>query len=295
MFPLIIGSILCGLAITHAIIDGKENFLQRLLLLFALFLYGILLEYIGIISRHYYYTPEVIMIFGVIPLSIPLSWVGIIYSAMIIGERLNLVLWARILTTTSVALSLDWGMDPIAVQLGFWTWIYHGGSFFGIPSFNFIGWFFIPIAFLISYNLNWNGDSKKLQILSIYQIDNHKSLRRKLFTTFLVVPIGLSILIVFGLITLVPFVYNLPLIIVVVWEIITIIGVSGIIIKKNIELRHTRWFDIIPPFILLFIAYGYAMFGFLNDEAILGLVLILTGIPLLLAFYFTLLKKRKNA
>ncbi|UCD00724.1 MAG: carotenoid biosynthesis protein [Promethearchaeota archaeon] len=43
---------------------------------------------IGIISGHHFYAEEAVMFFGVVPLSIPLAWVGIVYSAMIIAERL---------------------------------------------------------------------------------------------------------------------------------------------------------------------------------------------------------------
>ncbi|MFW9830119.1 MAG: carotenoid biosynthesis protein [Candidatus Thorarchaeota archaeon] len=293
MLPLIIGSILCGLAMVHAFFDGRGNHLQRSLMLATLFLYGILLEYIGIISGHHYYAPEVVMIFGVVPLSIPLSWVGIIYSATIIAERLRLNTWARILTTTSIALSLDWGMDPIAVQLGLWTWIYEGGSFFGIPSFNFIGWFFIPIAFLISYNLNWSKETKKIQILSIYKVDDHNSIQRRFYTIFLVVPIGLSILIILSLITLIPVIYNLPVLIIITLEVISIAGASIVIVKRKERLKRRNWFDIIPSSILLFIAYSYALLGFLNNQVILGLFMILTAIPLLLAFCFTLFKQKE--
>ena len=121
IYPIITGFILCGLAVVHALFDGSTNRIQRLLMLATLFLYGILLEVIGITTGHHYYATEPIMIFGMVPLSIPLAWVGIIYSAMIIGERLELNVWERILTTTMIALSLDWGMDPIAVEMGLWT------------------------------------------------------------------------------------------------------------------------------------------------------------------------------
>ena len=295
ILPTTIGFILCGLAIIHALLDGRGNRLQRFLMLATLFLYGILLEYIGIVSGHHYYATEVIMIFEVVPLSIPLAWVGIIYSAMIIGERLKLTLWMRNLTTTLIALSLDWGMDPIAVELGLWTWVHEGGTFFGIPSFNFIGWFFIPIAYLISYSLNWDKERKRLQILTIVEIDNHNSMRRKLYTTFLVVPIGLILLMAMGLITLVPIVYNLPLIIVIVWEVITILGASGIIIIRRHNLRRFQWFDLIPPSVLLFVAYNYAFLGFFIGEIILGILMLLTGMPLLLVFIFILKKKIKKS
>ena len=118
LLPALVGYIMCGLAIIHALFDARENRVQRFLMLITLFAFGFLLEYNGVVSGNYVYGSEPVMLLGVIPLSVTFAWVGIIYSAMIIGERLKLPLWQRILTTTLITLSLDWGMDPIAVELG---------------------------------------------------------------------------------------------------------------------------------------------------------------------------------
>jgi len=290
ILPIISGFILCGLAVVHVMFDGTTNRIQRLLMITTLFLYGILLEVIGITSGHHFYATEPIMIFGVVPLSVPLAWVGIIYSAMIIGERLKLTLWMRILTTTTIALSLDWGMDPIAVEMGLWTWTYVGGSFFGIPSFNFIGWFVIPIAYLISYNLDWNKEKKRLKILNISEIDNHDSLSRKIYTIFLVVPLSLIFMILIGLITLIPTVYNLPLIIVIIFEILTVGFASMMIILKRQNLKRVNWVNLLPVIVLIYIAYSFAILGFIIGQTFLGLHMIITGIPFLLIIFFTLRK-----
>ena len=293
ILPMIIGIILFILAFIHAYFDGKNNRVQRILMLITLFFYGILLEYIGIISGHHFYAVEPIMILEVVPLSIPLTWVGIIYSAMIIGERLELSLWNRILTTTLLALSLDWGMDPIAVEVGLWTWVHEGGSFFGVPSFNFIGWFFIPIAYLVAYNLHWNKERNKLELLSINQIDKHVSLKRRLYTLFLVIPIALGFLILIGLITIIPIIYNLPFVIVVIWEVFTIVYASWMVVRNRDKLYRKFWYDLIPSIIILYIGYSYAVLGFSIGQLILGIFMCITPIPLLLVFIFNLLSERK--
>jgi len=293
ILPMIIGIILFILAFIHAYFDGKNNRVQRILMLITLFFYGILLEYIGIISGHHFYAVEPIMILEVVPLSIPLTWVGIIYSAMIIGERLELSLWNRILTTTLIALSLDWGMDPIAVEVGLWTWVHEGGSFFGVPSFNFIGWFFIPIAYLVAYNLHWNKERNKLELLSINQIDKHVSLKRRLYTLFLVIPIALGFLILIGLITIIPIIYNLPFVIVVIWEVFTIVYASWMVVRNRDKLYRKFWYDLIPSIIILYIGYSYAVLGFSIGQLILGIFMCITPIPLLLVFIFNLLSERK--
>jgi len=86
ILTITVAIVLCGLAIIHAIFDGSSNRIQRLLLLATLFIYGIFLEYIGIVLGHHYYAEDIIIFFGVVPIPIPLAWVGIIYSAMIITE-----------------------------------------------------------------------------------------------------------------------------------------------------------------------------------------------------------------
>ncbi|MFX0034820.1 MAG: carotenoid biosynthesis protein [Candidatus Hermodarchaeota archaeon] len=291
-FTIPTATILCGLAVIHAIFNGSSNRIQRLLMLVSLFLYGIFLEVIGIISGHHYYAEEAIMFFGIVPLSIPLAWVGIIYSSMIITERLNLSLGVRILTTSLLALSLDWGMDPIAVSLGLWTWKFEGGSFFGIPSFNFTGWFIISIAYLISYNLNWSREKKRFQILTIREIDNHNSTYRKIYTIFLAIPLALLLMLSIGSITLISFLYNLPLIIVIIFEILTISFISIIILIKRENLKRVILFDIVPPTILIYVAYSYLFLAMITREVFLTIHMLITGIPLVLVLIFTLRKSK---
>lgn len=293
LLPALVGYIMCGLAIIHALLDARENRVQRLLMLITLFAFGFLLEFMGVVFENYVYASEPVMIFGIIPLSVTFAWVGIIYSAMIIGERLKLPLWQRILTTTLIALSLDWGMDPIAVELGAWTWTYTDGDYFGIPGFNFIGWFFIPIAYLIPYGLSRNKETKKFQLLTISEIDENNSLGRKLYTCLVVVPIAMGVLFVVGTICgIFIFIYDLHWIILLIWMLFTVVFASGMIVRKNENLKHTQWFDIIPPTILLFIAYFYVIFSLAFDLFHLSLLMLFTTIPLLLAFVFTLLKNR---
>jgi hypothetical protein len=186
-------------------------------------------------------------------------------------------------------------MDPIAVELGLWTWVREGGTFFGIPSFNFIGWFFIPIAYLLAYNLNWNKERNQIELLSINKIDNHVSLKRRLFTLILVIPLALTLLMLMGMITIIPIIYFLPLFIVIIWEIFTIGYVSWMVFTKRHNLSWNNWLDLIPPIILLFIGYSYAVLGFLTGQVILGILMCITAIPLLLIFIFTLFTKKKNS
>ena len=290
LLPGLIGYILTGLAIVHALMDAKKNRIQRILILPTIFVFAAFLEVMGVITGLFSYSTELIMILDRVPLSITLSWVGIIYSSMIITERLKLSLWQRILTTTLIALCLDWGMDPIAVESGAWS--FGGGEYFNVPAVNFFGWFFIPIAYLISYGLTWNKESKKLELLNITEVDLRNSLIRKLYTVFIVVPFGLGILMLVSSFTRIPLFYNLNSIILVVWMIFTVAWASGIIIWKRENLKRAKWFDLIPPSSLLVITCFYAISSFILGLFMLGLLMIITALPYLLAFVFTLRKKR---
>ena len=290
LLPGLIGYILTGLAIVHALMDAKTNRIQRILMLATIFVFAASLELIGVITGVFSYATELIMILDRVPISITLSWVGIIYSSMIITERLKLSLWQRILTTTLIALSLDWGGDPIAVATGAWT--FGGGEYFNVPALNFIGWFFIPIAYLVPYGLSWEKDSKKLRLLNVAEVDARRSLLRRLYTVLIVIPIGLVILMLVGLFARIPLIYNLPLVFLVVWMIFTIVWASGIIIWKNENLRRIQWFDLIPPSSLLIIAFFYVISSMFLGLIHLGLLMLLSALPFLLAFVFTLRKKR---
>jgi len=291
LLPGLIGYILTGLTIVHALIDAKKNRVQRILMLTTIFVYAAVLEVMGVITGLFSYATELIMILDRAPLSISLSWVGIIYSSIIITERLKISLWQRILTTTLLALSLDWGMDPIAVESGAWT--FGGGEYFNIPALNFFGWFFIPIAFLIAYSLSWNRDSKSLELLSIAEVDSKNSLIRKLYTVLVAVPFGLGILILGGSVTRIPVVYHLNSVILAIWAIFTVVWASGMIVWKNENLRLSHWIDLIPPCILLIIACYYLIFGLIYTYFTLGIIMLLTTLPYVLALIFTLRKKRK--
>jgi len=286
ILPGLIGYIIAGLTIVHALMDARKNRIQRIIMLVTILVFTIVVELIGVLTGIFAYATELIMVLDRVPLSITLSWVGIIYSSMVITERLKLSLWQRILTTALIALSLDWGMDPIAVESGAWT--FGGGEFFNIPAYNFFGWFFIPIAYLVPYGLSWEKDDRKLRLLNISEVDSKHSLLRRLYTVLLVIPIGLGILILVGIFTRIPFVSNASLEFLVGWAIFTILWASGIIIWKNKNLKRTKWIDLIPPSSLLIISYFYAISSFMFSLFALGLLMLITSLPYLLAFVFVL-------
>lgn len=294
LIPTLVGYILFILAICHALLDASQNRSQRMLMLLTLFGFGTMVELIGVTSGNYAYPREAVINMGVVPMSVSLAWVGIIYSVMVIAERLELPWFLRILATTLIAISLDWGMDPIAIHIGAWSWSFKG-AYFGVPGFNFFGWFFIPIAYLIAYGLDWDREHRNLRLRNIQEIDADYSRNRKIYTILGVVPISLGLLMAATLpLAKIPILYNMPLLPMVIWAILSVVGASALIISRHDRLGRSHGFDLIPPAILTFIGLNYAFFGFVTDRVDLGLIMLGAGLPLWLAMIFTLIKKKKT-
>jgi len=286
--PSLIGYILCASAVTHAILDAKKNRIQRLLLLLVLFVYGSLLEYIGVAKGYYFYNPDFIMLLEGVPFPVSLAWVGIIYSVMIIAERLSLNHWLRIITASLIALSLDWGLDPAASALGLWSWNTNQGIFYGVPTHNFYGWFFIPAAFLIAYGLGWDKKNRRLKLHSVYEVDKMDSLCRKIYTLLFVIPVILILLAAAGLTYILLPIRSIPHNGLIICAICTVLITSLLIIRKRSGLKRSQLFDLLPPGILLFISLNYITYSFVIGRTDLGLFMLFTGFPLWLLFGFTL-------
>lgn len=127
--------------------------------------------------------------------------------------------------------------------------------------------------------------------MTIREIDNNDSMIRKIYTIFLVVPLGLILMIGIGSITLIPFFYNLPLVIVIIFEFLTVLIASFMIIFNFQNLKRVNWYDLIPPIVLIYVAYSYILLGFFTGQIVLSIHMILTAFPLVLALIFSLWKR----
>jgi uncharacterized membrane protein len=77
-----------------------------------------------------------------VPLWVALGWGTIIWTSMQATDRMGIPWGARPALDGLLAVSLDFGLDPIADALGWWSWS-RPGQFFGVPFDNFIGWVLI--------------------------------------------------------------------------------------------------------------------------------------------------------
>jgi len=120
--------------------------------------FGLLLEYIEVITHSYTYSSFMIM-FGKSPMHIPLcigvGWGIIMYTARLFTDALKLSLWVCVALDTLLALNIDLSMDTVAYRLHMWHWNWSGtdlnpltAQWFGIPYGNFVGW--ITVVFCYS-------------------------------------------------------------------------------------------------------------------------------------------------
>ena len=101
------------------------------------------------------------MIFG-IPILIPLVWSGLVYmglnyssliTGLIVSKQTFNSGFSLIIFTGILLMILDMVLDPIAVDEGRWAWS-KPGSYYGVPSLNFLGWFGTVVIILsIFFNL----------------------------------------------------------------------------------------------------------------------------------------------
>lgn len=114
-------------------------------------LFGLLLEYVNVVSNMGYTYGKFMVMFGTapkdIPLCIGLSWGAIMYTARLFSNSLHLSLWAAAAFDTLLAISIDLSMDAVAYRLHMWHWDWSDTSldpltadWFGIPYGNFFGW-----------------------------------------------------------------------------------------------------------------------------------------------------------
>ncbi len=136
--------------------------------------FGLLLEYVNVISNMGYTYGKFMVMFGTAPLDIPLcigmGWGVIMYTAWLFTNALHLPLWASAALDTLLAISIDVSMDTVAYRLHMWHWDWSDtnlnpltADWFGIPYGNFFGWVCV-VFFYSSFTrllLLWSGRKHK--------------------------------------------------------------------------------------------------------------------------------------
>lgn len=115
----------------------------------------------GIIFGRYYFTPLMGPKLDVIPIAIVCGWIGLIYIAGVVTNLLidgsptptrhtHYLIILRAIVGALVVTTFDLNYDPIGVENGWWVWM-DGGSYFGVPIHNYVGWFVVAFLTYLVY------------------------------------------------------------------------------------------------------------------------------------------------
>lgn len=128
---------------------------EVLTLLLPLFLYFFLIETMAVSVGKYQYTQEAKIWIANIPLAIPFASTALVYGVFNLTEKLASIFKLKktfFFSSTDAGLMVlaDLLIDPLAVRLGFWRYR-QGGLFFGVPFWNYLGWFLAIFLFSAVY------------------------------------------------------------------------------------------------------------------------------------------------
>lgn len=125
----------------------------RVFELFGFIVYAGIFENIGVLGNTYNYSLDRLVMVGTVPLSLLAIEAVIFYSALRFAEVMEFPKWTIPVVVGFLAVLQDLTIDPVAVfdthlvagvMEGRWNWITHyKGLLFGIPFFNYTGWFFL--------------------------------------------------------------------------------------------------------------------------------------------------------
>jgi len=97
------------------------------------------------------------LIGGLLPLSIPLAWLVVVWPLFLVVRSVLIpagkLLWIPTVTAT-LAVWVDFLLEPVATEPVREYWIWTGGGFYyGVPWTNFLGWW--VTAWILSFGLQW--------------------------------------------------------------------------------------------------------------------------------------------
>lgn len=93
------------------------------------------------------------LLFGLVPVVIPLSWFMMLYASVAVALRFGRGVWGTAVIASLGLVAWDVLMDPaMSMAFPFWSW-HTDGVYYGMPLVNWAGWFLTGI--LIAAPLLW--------------------------------------------------------------------------------------------------------------------------------------------
>ena len=169
--------LLLGVFTIGFIIKHEKHPQARLLELFCfIFLFAGIYENMASVMGWYGFGKSIVMVFNV-PLTVPLIEALFTYAGLRFAEGLRIPKWATVLLVGACGVMADLTLDPLALAqvhggIGRWSWYINPGdvNIFGVPIYNFTGWFLICAyaAVFMLLGRHWHeksGYSKKIGLV----------------------------------------------------------------------------------------------------------------------------------
>jgi len=127
--------------------------------LFYITVFAILFENLNVLffaeaTSGYFYSEEFLIYIFETPLFIFLDWAILILGAYLLALKLKMSKLSRVFFIPIFVVIVDFVIEGISVNLGFWTWTNVVGTsnlFSFIPPSNFAGWIGVTFGFILCY------------------------------------------------------------------------------------------------------------------------------------------------
>jgi putative membrane protein len=115
-------------------------------LIISLSVFALFIEYTGLVTGWPYgefvYTGNLgYKLFGILPWTVGLSWTPLVIGSVAMVYNITNKKILRIILPAFILVIFDLLLDPVAVNLGMWSYL-HGGIYYNVPFQNFLGWAF---------------------------------------------------------------------------------------------------------------------------------------------------------
>ncbi len=146
--------------------DWRATFVLYCLIAFGLgFLAEVLGVHTGLLFGDYSYGTVLGWKVAEVPLTIGTNWLMLTYLCGSVVDRLPAGVFIKILLAAGLMTLLDVLIEPVAVQLGFWTW--HTAT---IPLSNYLGWYGVSaVVFAAFYRLPFQKKNALAPLLLLLQ------------------------------------------------------------------------------------------------------------------------------
>jgi len=136
---------------------------HQAIVMVAAVIFGYVVEYTQVTNASglpggapYAYTQALVALPGPVPLGVVLSWGLVLFLVLRTVGALGAPLALRPIVAGLLAVALDFVTDPAFVALDFWSWKDAAQpGWYGIPGYNFVGWFVIVASYTLVLELAW--------------------------------------------------------------------------------------------------------------------------------------------